>query len=235
MLGTLREGCRLLPSHASRTTRIPDFIFMRHTTVVALAIASSIPVMDALTQSSPRDAELTLRPGDAVRISVWRKPEYSGEFTISYEGAIGHPFYQQLRVTGVAVPEVRRLIADHLAKFEAQPLFVMEPLLRVTVGGEVNRPGLYTLTRETSVAQAVAAAGGVAERGRSDRVQVFRDGRSVQVDLTQPEPGNAQLPIRSGDEIYVARRRAVFRDYILPVISIAGAAAAIVNATDRNR
>lgn len=235
MLGTLREGCRLLPSHASRTTRIPDFNFMRHTTVIALVIASSIPIMDALTQSSPRDAELTLRPGDAVRISVWRKPEYSGEFTISYEGAIAHPFYQQLRVTGVAVPEVRRMIADHLAKFEAEPLFVMEPLLRVTVGGEVNRPGLYTLTRETSVSQAVAAAGGVAERGRSDRVQLFRDGRSVQVDLTQPEPGNAQLPIRSGDQIYVARRRAVFREYILPVISIAGAAAAIVNATDRNR
>jgi polysaccharide export outer membrane protein len=208
---------------------------MRHTTVVALVIASSIPLVNALTQSPTRPAELTLHPGDAIRVSVWRKPEYSGEFTISYEGAITHPFYQQLRVAGVAIPEVRRLIADHLAKFEAEPLFVMEPLLRVTVGGEVNRPGLYTLTPETSVAQAVAAAGGVDERGRPDRVQLFRDGRSVQIDLTQPEPGNAQLPIRSGDQIYVARRRTVFRDYILPVISIAGAAAAIVNATTRDR
>jgi protein involved in polysaccharide export with SLBB domain len=208
---------------------------MRHTTYVVLAIASSIPVMSALTQGPPQAADLALRPGDAIRISVWRKPEYSGEFTISYEGAITHPFYQQLRVTGMAVSDVRRVIGDHLAKFEAQPLFVVEPLLRVTVGGEVNRPGLYTLTPETSVAQAVAAAGGVAERGRSERVELFRDGRAIQVDLTQPEPGNAQMPIRSGDQIFVARRSAVFREFVLPVVSIAGAAAAILNVTRRNR
>ena len=208
---------------------------MRHTTYVVLAIATSIPVMSALAQGSAPAAELALRPGDAIRISVWRKPEYSGEFTISYEGAITHPFYQQLRVTGMPVSDVRRLIADHLAKFEAQPLFVVEPLLRVTVGGEVNRPGLYTLTPETSVAQAVAAAGGVAELGRPDRVQLFREGRAMQVDLTKPEPGTAQMPIRSGDQIYVARRSAVFREYVLPVVSIAGAAAAIINVVLRNR
>jgi polysaccharide biosynthesis/export protein len=208
---------------------------MRHTTYLVLAIASAIPVMGALAQGSPPAAELALRPGDAIRISVWRKPEYSGEFTISYDGAITHPFYQQLRVTGMAVSDLRRVIGDHLAKFEAQPLFVVEPLLRVTVGGEVNRPGLYTLTAETTVAQAVAAAGGVSERGRSERVQLFRGGRAMPVDLTQPEPGNAQIPIRSGDQIYVARRTSVFRDYVLPVVSVAGAAAAIVNVTRRNR
>jgi protein involved in polysaccharide export with SLBB domain len=208
---------------------------MRHTRYVVLAIAALIPVMSALAQGSPPAPDLSLRPGDAIRIAVWRKPEYSGEFTISYEGAITHPFYQQLRVTGMAVSDVRRLIGDHLARFEAQPLFVVEPLLRVTVGGEVNRPGLYTLTPETSVAQAVAAGGGVAELGRPDRVQLFREGRAMHVDLTKPEPGNAQMPIRSGDQIYVARRSAVFREYILPVVSIAGAAAAIVNVVLRNR
>lgn len=208
---------------------------MRYTTYVVLTIASSIPLMSALTQGPAPAAELALRPGDAIRISVWRKPEYSGEFTISYEGTITHPFYQQLRVTGMAVSDLRRVIGDHLAKFEAQPLFVVEPLLRVTVSGEVNRPGLYTLTPETSVAQAVAAAGGVAERGRSERVEVFREGRAIRVDLTQPAPGNAQMPIRSGDQIYVARRNAVFREFVLPVVSIAGAAAAILNVTRRNR
>jgi protein involved in polysaccharide export with SLBB domain len=208
---------------------------MRHTTCVVLAIATSIPLISAFAQGSSPTAELALRPGDAIRISVWRKPEYSGEFTISYEGAITHPFYQQLRVTGMAVSDVRRVIGDHLARFEAQPLFVVEPLLRVTVGGEVNRPGLYTLTPETSVAQAVAAGGGVGELGRPDRVQLFREGRAMQVDLTKPEPGNAQMPIRSGDQIYVARRSAVFREVVLPVVSIAGAAAAIVNVVMRNR
>ena len=207
---------------------------VRAVLAIASAIALSIPVMSALAQA-PAPGEVALRPGDAIRISVWRKPEYSGEFTVSYEGTITHPFYQELRVTGMAVSDLRRVIRDHLTKFEAQPLFVLEPLLRVTVGGEVNRPGLYTLTPETSVAEAVAAAGGVAERGRSERVQLFRDGRAVQVDLTQPEPGNAQIPIRSGDQIYVARRSAVFREIVLPVVSFAGATAAILNVILRDR
>jgi polysaccharide biosynthesis/export protein len=174
-------------------------------------------------------SELALRPGDAIRISVWRKPEYSGEFTISYDGVISHPFYQQLRVTAMPIPDLRRLIGDHLAKFEAQPLFVMEPLLRVTVGGQVNRAGLYTLTPETSVAEAVAAAGGVAERGNAEQVQLFREGRAIHVDLTHPEPGNAQTSIRSGDQIYVGRRSSTFREYVLPAVGFAGAVAAILD------
>jgi polysaccharide export outer membrane protein len=208
---------------------------MRHTIIGVLAIATSIPLMSALAQNSSPVAEVVLRPGDVIRVSVWRKPEYTGEFTIALDGTITHPFYQQLRVNGMAISEVRRLIGDHLARFEAQPLFTVEPLLRVTVGGEVNRPGLFTLSPETSVSQAVAAAGGVTELGRPDRVQLFRDGRALQVDLSNPQPGNAQLPIRSGDQIFVARRRAIFREYVLPVVSVAGAAAAIINVIQRDR
>lgn len=187
----------------------------------------SLPI-GSVPAAAPRDS-LVLRPGDAVRITVWRKPELSGEFAIAGDGSITHPLYRALRVTGIPLVVAEGRVRTFLQQFETNPEFVMEPLLHVAIGGEVMRPNLYTLRPETSVANAVALAGGPTERGRRDRVRLLRDGGEVVLDLTKPEASIAATPIRSGDQILVDRRRAVFRETIGPIITVAGATAAIVN------
>jgi protein involved in polysaccharide export with SLBB domain len=176
----------------------------------------------------PRDS-LALRPGDAVRITVWRKPEMSGEFAVAADGSLTHPLYRALRVTGIPLVTAEARLRTFLQQYETNPEFVMEPLLHVAVGGEVVRPNLYTLRPETSVSDAVALAGGPTDRGRRDRVRLLRDGSEVVLDLTTPQPGFATTPIRSGDQILVDRKRAVFRETIGPIVMIAGATAAILN------
>ncbi|HEV8399062.1 MAG TPA: polysaccharide biosynthesis/export family protein [Gemmatimonadales bacterium] len=176
----------------------------------------------------PRDS-LALRPGDAVRITVWRKPEMSGEFAVAADGSLTHPLYRALRVTGIPLATAEARLRTFLQQYETNPEFVMEPLLHVAVGGEVVRPNLYTLRPETSVSDAVALAGGPTERGRRDRVRLLRDGSEVVLDLTTPQPGYATTPIRSGDQILVDRKRAVFRETIGPIVMVAGATAAILN------
>jgi len=164
-----------------------------------------------------------------VRITVWRKPEMSGEFAVAGDGSITHPLYRALRVTGIPLVTAEGRLRTFLQQFETNPEFVMEPLLHVAIGGEVVRPNLYTLRPETSVSDAVALAGGPTERGRRDRVRLLRDGREIVVDLTRPQPGVAAMPIRSGDQILVDRKRAVFRETIGPILTVAGATAAILN------
>ncbi|HEY8165953.1 MAG TPA: SLBB domain-containing protein, partial [Gemmatimonadaceae bacterium] len=95
------------------------------------------------------------------------------------------------------------------------------------VAGEVRAPNLYSVPPETTIAQAVALAGGVTDRGRLDRVRVVRAGREIVVDLTRPDASAAQLQIRSGDQIAVARGTNVFRDVVSPVAGVVGALAAI--------
>ena len=34
-----------------------------------------------------------LRPGDALRITVWRQPEFSGDFVVNPDSTIGHPLH----------------------------------------------------------------------------------------------------------------------------------------------
>ncbi|HTE64741.1 MAG TPA: SLBB domain-containing protein [Candidatus Binatia bacterium] len=201
--------------------------------VLAAALAALAPAARAqrpppVFASVPRDS-LALRPGDAVRITVWRKPEMSGEFAVAGDGSLTHPLYRALRVTGIPLVAAEGRLRTFLQQFETNPEFVMEPLFHVAVGGEVVRPNLYTLGPETSVSDAVALAGGPTDRGRRDRVRLLRDGRELVLDLTRPQAGVATTSIRSGDQILVDRKRAVFRETIGPIVMVAGATAAILN------
>lgn len=176
---------------------------------------------------------VVLKAGDMIRITVWRKPELSGEFAVASDGSISHPLYRSIAVAGVPLSTIHTRVHDFLARFEANPEFVVEPLIRVAVGGEVRQPNLYTLRPETSIIQALAIAGGPTERGRRDRVLLRRDGTERVLDLGRTAMSEL-MDVRSGDELIVERRRAVFREYLLPMVSIAGAAAAILNVLKRD-
>jgi len=65
-------------------------------------------------------------------------------------------------------------------------------------------------------------------------VQVLRGGQTLTLDLSRPNTGAMATRVRSGDQIIVDRRRAVFRDYVAPTITVVGAMAAIVNAVSRS-
>ena len=100
----------------------------------------------------------------------------------------------------------------------------------MVVGGEVRSPGLVSLPRGTPLSQAVARAGGPTERGRLDRVTLLRGGRSYSLNLLSDDLRTAVMPIASGDQIFVARRRDfnVVRDVFSPVASLAAAVAAFL-------
>lgn len=170
-----------------------------------------------------------LGPGDVVRITVWRNKELSGEFEVAADSSIRHPLYRQVRVAGIPLPSAEARIRSFLERFEANPEFVIEPLFRVAVGGEVRQPDLYAFRPEVTLVQAVALAGGPTADGRLDRVRLIRSGGGETVlDLTRPETGVGQVPIRSGDQIVVERRQRLFRDFIAPAASVAAALAAVL-------
>lgn len=204
---------------------------MSRNLTLAMLLAAMVLGPGAAAQTrvvTARDS-LVLRPGDALRITVWRNPELSGEFAISGDGSITHPLYRNVHVTGIPLIAAESRVRTFLLRLENNPEFVVEPLLHVAIGGEVVRPNLYTLRPETSVADAVALAGGPTDRGRRDRIRLLREGRESVLDLTKPQAGMAAMPIRSGDQILVDRKRAVFRETLGPIITVAGATAAILN------
>ena len=190
-----------------------------------LGAVTLVPLTGAGAQT-PRQAT-TLRPGDAVRITVWRDSGLSGEFPINTDGTVMHPVYRTLRIGGVPLPELDTRFRTFLQRYQTEPQFVAQPLLRVTIGGDVQRPALYFLAPDVTITQAVAIAGGATQRGRSDRVRLLSDGRLQYVRIDGNDP-MASLPVRSGDQLVIERSGNVFRDVIAPLIGVAGSIASII-------
>jgi len=170
-----------------------------------------------------------LRPGDLVRLTVFRQAEFSGDFPVSAEGTIQHPLLADVRVVGVTRAAIRERLREALARYVRDPSFVFDYLYRVAVSGEVRLPNLLTLSPETTLGQALAAAGGVTEFGRLDRVRLIRDGHETVVNLQSPDPAVAAMRVRSGDQLRVTRRTSALRDYVGPFAAVVAAAAALAS------
>lgn len=171
----------------------------------------------------------SLNPGDQVRIIVWRSPELSGDFPIAGNGTITHPLYREIQVAGVPLPTVEERLRTFLTKYVTNPQFVMQPLVKIVVGGQVRIPNIYSVPPETTIAQAIMLAGGPTELGTLSDVRVIRDRQEVPVDLTKIDSDVGLLQIRSNDQILVGRKRNYFRDYISPVVGAVGAIAAVAS------
>ncbi len=213
--------------------RVPTILLAAVSFVVAPAPAlapAPLAAQGVAPAAAAPAATAMLRPGDAVRVTVWRQPDLSGEFAVGPDGSLSHPLYRDVRVADIALSDVEARLRTFLLQFEANPRFVVEPLFRVAVGGEVGRPNLYFLRPGTTLAQAVALAGGPTDRGRWDSVRLLRGGRQQHYDLTSPT-GQTEPLIASGDQVLIERRHAVFRDFLGPIITVVGATAAILNAT----
>jgi len=168
-----------------------------------------------------------LNPGDAVRITVWRKPELSGQFSVSVDGTVANPFYLGVQVAGVPFSVAADRVRSHIERFEAQPMVLVEPLYRVAVIGQVRRPDSFAFGPEVTIAQAVTLAGGLTEAAKPDQVWLLRGNQRMLVDLQQPEVGLAHTSVRSGDYILAERRQNILREYIFPTVGLLGSAASI--------
>lgn len=168
-------------------------------------------------------------PGDLVRVTVYRNADLSGEFVVADDGTLLHPLYREVRVTGLTQAQLDERIAAHLARYGAEPAFVAEPLLRVTVSGEVRQPQVVNVRPGTTVFQSVALAGGISATGRASQVQLVRQGETRILDLTVPNAPGSSEPLRSGDVIVVDRRSTWARDVLAPVASVLSLTVALIN------
>lgn len=192
-----------------------------------LFVAGLVAAGTARAQSTPSPEGLN--PGDQVRILVWRNTELSGDFTVAANGTLMHPLYRELQVTGIPMATVEERIRTLLTRYVTTPQFVISPLVKVLVSGEVRTPNVFSVPPETTVAQAIVIAGGPTPTAELDHVRLLRDRQEITVDLRRADSQAASLQIRSGDQILIPTRRNILRDYIMPVTTTVGAVAAITS------
>ncbi|MDB4623059.1 polysaccharide biosynthesis/export family protein [bacterium] len=125
-----------------------------------------------------------LGPGDSIQIEVLDLPELSGTFSIGPDGTMYLPRLRALYVEGLTIEELRIFITKQLRSYVIEPELYVRPIryrpIRVYIGGEVKRPGYYTLS------------GTELDRLSASDVQL---NLSAGITTTNSRPGLNQLPI----------------------------------------
>jgi polysaccharide export outer membrane protein len=181
----------------------------------------------ALTASAPTTAQVpdsteVLRPGDLIRLRIWREPDLSGDFPVDEKGMAVLPKLGPVAVTGIRADTLRdRLVADYTQYLNHPSIEVMF-LHRVQVVGAVRNPGLYPIDPTMTLSDALALAGGVAPDGNQNRVLLIRNGEKMHYTLDRGSR-LVDAHIHSGDQLYVPERSWVSRNpAILATLITAG-------------
>ena len=172
---------------------------------LVLLILASLPA-PAAPQVVPASSELVLMPGDVLQVVIWREEDLSGEFQVDRDGVVVLPLLGERTVAGRPWGEVKDELLEGYRGELRNPSIELTPFRTVYVLGEVHLPGLYPVQpTHDNLAGAVALAGGATPQGDLTNLKVVREGTIV-LDGIPGERGLAALGIRSGDQIFVARR-----------------------------
>ncbi len=134
------------------------------------------------------------------------------DYLIDVDGNIEYPVLGKIKLSGLSAEEARELFRK---KFEDGDL-LKDPVIilrlsnyRVTIDGEVSRPGVYPVSGErVSILEALGMAGGLTIKGKRDNVLVVRDFNGAKIftriDLTNKEVFNSPVYyLTQNDYVYV--------------------------------
>ena len=124
------------------------------------AVASQKPVSSNWSQKKQihiANDSYIVGPGDGLIIELLDLPELSGQFTIGPDGTLYLPRLRSLYVEGLTIEELRTVLTREFRKYVREPQIYVRPVsfrpVRIYVGGEVKRPGFYTLSSSQGLPQ----------------------------------------------------------------------------------
>ncbi len=151
-----------------------------------------------------------LGPGDQLVVSLRGQESYEFPVEVNRDGQVVLPRLNPILATGRTLESFRQDVQAAVGKaYVATNAFVSLGRIRqisVQVSGEVNQPGLRTVTGLNSVMDALLLSGGVKKTGTLRNIRVQRGGRTLTVDLYSDltSSGNARsLRLTDGDRILV--------------------------------
>ncbi len=159
----------------------------------------------------PATGRQVLRPGDVIRLNIWREPEMSGQFQVDEAGVVVFPRLGEITVTDHTPESLRALVLAGYQRFLRNPSIDIIVLRRVRIMGAVQNPGLYPVDPTVSIADALALAGGATPQGNQKELRILREGEELRTVITESTI-IGESPIQSGDVIYVPERSWISRN-----------------------
>ncbi len=131
----------------------------------------------------PVSADYTIGPGDEVLIRAWGSIDVDYRSTVDRNGMLNLPKVGSFNVAGVKAADLEKNLRGQLARlynnFELSVSLGQLRGLRVFVVGPAQRPGVITLSSQSTLLSAVVAAGGPSSTGSMRKILLRRDGKVI--------------------------------------------------------
>ena len=124
---------------------------------------------------------------DILTIVYWKDKDMTTEAQVRPDGRIALPLLNDVHAAGLTPEQLREKLTEESKKYMEDPNITV--LVRqinsrkVFITGEVNKPGPYPLTSQTSVMQLLAMAGGLREYANSKKIVIMRTENGKQISL----------------------------------------------------
>jgi polysaccharide biosynthesis/export protein len=154
--------------------------------VTLLAALAAVPtptpadLPKAVTQAPvPLPSDYRIGPEDVLEIDVWNKPELSRRgVPVRPDGQISLPLVNDIQAAGLTPMELRGRLLTRLAEYMAAPevsvIVTDVRSFKVSVIGEVSKPGRFELKGRIRLVDALALAGGLTDYASRSNVLVLR-------------------------------------------------------------
>ena len=174
------------------------------------APASALP-----TSSLPAGSDYVIGPEDMLQITVWKNESLSRELAVRPDGKISMPLLHDVQAAGLTPMQLQEKLATALGEFMPNPEVAVTVTdvrsYRISVLGEVMKPGVLQLKSDTTVLEALALAGGFRDFASPSKILILRRNGDGQTDkipfnynrVVKDNRSEGNVTLKSGDVVVV--------------------------------
>ncbi len=185
--------------------------------VLLLLVACGASTDNSRVNLPPPVESSTLGPGDVFKMEIVGEKDLPTEYQVATDGTVDLPYVHRLKIQGLEPHEIAGLVRDELIKREilSDPSVIVSVKeynsKRVSVLGQIQKPGSFPFAAGMTLIQAISMAGGLNSIANKDHVNLTRKTKngaktvviSVDAILSGRSP---DIPLQAGDQIYVSER-----------------------------
>ena len=177
--------------------------------------AAAQPASPLPSSAPPAISDYVIGPEDMLQITVWKNESLSRALPVRPDGKISLPLLHDVQAAGLTPMQLQEKLAAALGEFMPNPEVSVTVTdvrsYRVSVLGEVQRPGVLQLKSDTTVLEAIALAGGFRDFASPGKIMILRkngDGQAQKIPfnynrVVKDNRGEGNVTLKSGDVVVV--------------------------------
>jgi len=150
-----------------------------------------------------------LIPNDAVEVKIWHQPELSGQYYVTDDTTLNIPLIGVLSVANMPIDTLQALLIEKVQDYYGEIYLNINFYYRISVFGEVMKPGSYYLKHGDNLANLLADAGGPTQYANPSKIRILSLGSERRLNyekIIKQGRDIELLLLRPGDVVIVPRR-----------------------------